>query len=280
MKKALIIVLLCLSLSAAAYSMSFSLKLTGGPNFLFGGDYNKIAEDANHPMYGPLPMATAGEIKKLSLGWNFAAEFIVNFGDNMGLGLGVGYITASDDSSLTASIGPLSESYNYQPSVSVIPIVLSFHYSLPISSAFTVQFSAGPGLYISSFDFSNHYVFPLALTDLTETFDPNSKVFFGGQAGLGLEFAVSPSVSLTLDVLGRLANLSDFAGTHTLSGTLFGLTGNVTANNHMFYYFEEDGQAHYAIQANLPSGAGVISARAASISLSGLCTMIGVKINL
>ncbi len=281
MKKALIVVILCLSLTVVAFSMSFSIRVNGGPNFLLGGDYNKIVEGANHPTYGGIiPMATTGEIKKLSLGWNFGAEFIMNFNENMGIGLGVGYLFASNDSSLTASLGPISETYDYKPSASVIPVTLSFHYSLPLGRVFRAHFSAGPGFYISSFDFENHYVVPIFITDLTETFDPRTKVFLGVQGGLGLEYAVSPSVSLTLDVLGRLANMTDLDGTHTFTGMLVGITGSITFNNHMLYYLEEGGQAHYAIQANMPSGSGIINAREASVSLSGICTMIGIKINL
>lgn len=280
MKKAFIGIILCFSLAVFGFSMSFSVKVNGGANFLLGGDYNRIAEDANHPVYGPLPMATSGEIKKLSLGWNFGAEFIVNFTDSMGVGLGVGYLTASNDSSLTATIGPLSESWNFKPSVSVIPITLSFHYSLPLSRVFSAHFTAGPGFYISSFKFENRYIMPLLFTDLTETFTPNTKVFFGAQGSLGLEFAMSPSVSLTLDVMGRLANMVNLAGTHEFAGMFLGVTGSLSFNNHMFYYYEDGGRAHYAIQADMPTGAGIINAREASVSLSGICAMVGIKINL
>jgi hypothetical protein len=280
MKKVLVGTILCFSLAVFGFSMSFSIKVNGGPNFLFGGDYNKIAEAANHPTYGPIPMATAGEIKKLSMGWNFGAEFIVSLTDRMGLGLGVGYLTASNDSSLTATVMILSESWNYKPSVSVIPITLSFHYSLPFSQAFSAHFSAGPGLYISSFKFENHFVMPFLLTDVTETFTPNTKVFFGAQGGVGLEFAVSPGVSLTLDVVGRLANMVNLSGEHILTGMLLGMTGSISANNHMLYYYEDAGRARYTIQANMPSGSGVTNAREASVSLSGICAMVGIKINL
>jgi len=198
----------------------------------------------------------------------------------MGVGLGLGFLTASNDSSLTATFGPLSESWNYKPSVSVIPITVSFHYSLPLGRVFSAHFSAGPGLYISSFKFEDRYVMPLLFTDVTETFTPSTKVFFGAQASAGMEFALSPHVSLTLDVLGRLANMVNLAGTHTFAGTLFGITGSLSFNNHMFYYYEEGTNAFYAIQANMPSGAGIVNAREASVSLSGICAMVGIKINL
>lgn len=280
MKKAIAVIILCLSLSVASFAMSFAIKVTGGPNFLFGGDYNKIAEDANHPMYGPIPLSVSGEIKKLSLAWNFGAEFIMNFTDRLGLGLGVGYLTASNDSSLTASLMIISESYNYKPSFSVVPITLSFHYSLPLSRSFRAHFSAGPGLYLSQFKFQNHYIMSMLLTDVTETFDSNTRLFVGAQGSLGLEYALSPRVWITLDVVGRLAQMDNLSGTHTFSGMLLGITGNVSFDNHTFYYFETNGGAQYAIQDHLPSGADVTNAHTASFSLSGVGAVVGVKINI
>lgn len=280
MKKTMLVAILCFGLALSASAASFSIKVNGGANLLFGGDYNKIVDGLNHPMYGPLPMSVSGEIKKLSFALDFGAEFILNFSDRMGLGLGVGYLTATNESSITASIMILSESFTITPSVSAFPITLNFHYNLPFSPTFRATVTAGPGLYIASFNFENHFVVPFILTDVTETFDAGTKLAVGVQGGLGLEYDITPSVSITFDVLGRLASLSDLVGTHALSGMILGITGSVSAQNHTFWYFEENGQPQYSIQQNPPSGAGRINVREASISLSGLCAMIGVKVDL
>lgn len=281
MKKAILGILLCLSLAAFGFSSGFSIKLNGGANFLMGGDYNKIIEDANaNPNILGFPATGTGELKQLTMGWNFGAEFIMNFTDEIGLGLGVGYITASNDSTLTASIGALSASWNYKPSVSVIPITLNFHYFLPIGETMKVNFSVGPGLYISTFEFDAHVVSTLLLTDYTDTFTPDGKLAFGFQGGLGLEIAVSPSVSLCLDVFGRMANITGPHGQHVLAGMILGFTGSVTGTNDTFYYYESGGQSFAAIQATLPSGAGVTNAREGSVSLSGVGATVGFKINI
>lgn len=281
MKKALLGVVLCLSLAVFGFSTGFSIKINGGANFLMGGDYNKIITDANaHPNILGFPATGSGELKNLNMGWNFGAEFTMNFTDEMGLGLGVGYITASNDSTLTATIGALSASWNYKPSVSVIPITLNFHYSLPISESFKVNFSVGPGLYISTFKFDAHIVSALLWTNYTDTFTPDSVLAFGFQGGLGLEIAVSPSISLCVDVLGRMANITGPSGPHTLAGMILGLSGSITSTNDKFYYYEQGGWSHAAIQATLPTGSGITGAREGSVSLSGVCAMAGFKINI
>lgn len=281
MKKAILGVVLCLSLAVFGFSTGFSIKINGGANFLMGGDYNKIITDANaDPNILGYPATGSGELKQLTMGWNFGAEFILNFTDEIGLGLGVGYITASNDSTLTSTIGIVSLSSNYKPSASVIPITLNFHYFLPLGDAFKFHFTAGPGLYLSTFEFDAHFISTLLATDYTETFTPSSLAVFGFQGGLGFEIAVSPSVSLCVDALGRMANISGLKGSHTLSGTILGVTGSISHSSDTFYYYEYGGRSFAAIQANPVSGTGISSAREASVSLSGICAMAGIKINI
>jgi len=279
MKKALLGVLLCLSLAVFAFSGGFSIKVNGGANFLMGGDYNAAVEDSN-AFWQASAWTVGTELKTLNMGWNFGAEFIYNITEEMGLGLGVGYLTASNDSTLTASYSILSASYNWKPSVSAIPITLNFHYFMPIGETMNFHFFAGPGLYISTFNLDMHITCTLLDTNYDDNFESDSKLVFGFQGGVGIEFAVSPNISLCVDVLGRYANLSGLSGSHSLSGTLLGLTGSGTFTNHHFYYFEFGGVALPWVMDVAPSGGGITNAREASVSLSGVGAQVGLKINI
>ena len=279
MKKALLGVLLCLSLAVFAFSGGFSIKVNGGANFLMGGDYNAAVEDANAEWQASA-WTVGTELETLNMGWNFGAEFIYNITDQMGLGLGVGYLMASNESTINLSLTPFTQSYTFTPSASIIPITLNFHYFMPVGETMNIHFTAGPGLYISSFSFEDRWQVPLLLTDLTETFEPDGVMGFGFQGGLGIEFALSPSISLCLDVLGRMANISGLTGGATLAGTIFGIPGSVSATGLTLYYYEEGGYSNITISDTLPSGGGISNAREASISLSGVAAQFGIKINI
>jgi len=283
MKRAVLGVILCLSLAVFGFSGGFSIKLNGGANFLMGGDYNTIIGDMNDEWHSYPSLTVASDLSKLSLGWNFGAEFIYNITEEMGLGLGIGYITATNESTLRAQNLVAYEAATFTPSVSAIPITLNFHYALALGETMKFQFNIGPGLYISSFRLIEDGVIGLLpsteLIVLTVDYQPEGVVAFGFQGGLGIEFALSPSISLCLDVLGRMANPSGFAGPWTQSGTVLGIPFSSSGSGTMYYY-EQGGYSHFEIMSTIPSGSGVSNAREASVSLSGVAAQFGIKINI
>ena len=283
MKKALLGVLLSLSLTVFAFSGGFSIKVNGGANFLMGGDYNKIVDGLNDDWLSASGVTIVGALDKLSMGWNFGAEFIYNISDQMGVGLGVGYITASNESTLTATAYGIQLTETLTPSVSAIPITLNFHYFMPVGDMMNVHFTFGPGLYISTFKWDLYEALGTTadpdIINVTAAYEPDGVVGFGFQGGLGIEFALSPSISLCLDVLGRMASLSGFSGPWTQTGYVGGTPINDSGTG-TFYYYEYGGYADYSISNTMPSGSGVSNAREASLSLSGVVAQFGIKINI
>jgi len=283
MKKALLGVILCLSLAVFGFSGGFSIKINGGANFLMGGDYNTIVEDANAFWQSASGVTIGGALDKLSMGWNFGAEFIYNITDQMGVGLGVGYLMASNESTITATAGGLQLTGGFTPSVSAIPITLNFHYFLPVSDMMNVHFSVGPGLYISTFNWDIYDALGTTadpdIINQTIEYRPDGVMGFGFQGGLGIEFAVSSNISLCLDVLGRMTSLSGFSGPWTLTGHLGSIPFSDSGTG-TFYYYESGGYSHFAVSNTMPSGGGVSNAREASISLSGVAAQFGIKINI
>jgi len=285
MKKALLGVLLCLSMSVFAFSGGFSIKVNGGANFLMGGDYNKIVDGINDYWHSIAGVTIAGGVDKLSMGWNFGAEFIYNITDQMGVGLGVGYLMASNESTITATSGGVALGGTFSPSVSAIPITLNFHYFMPVGDTMNIHFTAGPGLYISSLKWDIAETLgttadPTLGWDLLQTFEPDGVMGFGFQGGLGIEFALSPSISLCLDVLGRMASLSGFSGPWTLTGLVLHTIPVSDSGTGTFYYYEDGGFADFTIDTSAPSWSGITNVREASVSLSGVVAQFGIKINI
>lgn len=285
MKKLFLIGVLCLSITAVGFSMGFSIKATGGLSMLFGGDYNAAVQGQND-FYHSLPAVIVNsELSKLSLGIDFGAEFILQFTDSMGVGLGLGYITASNDSTLAAHYGVIGVSGNYKPSVSVVPFTLNFHYFLPLGSSLKLHFFGGPGLYLASIKYDSTVIFTVGAIELAkavQTFTPDNKLAFGFQGGFGVEFGLSRNIALLLDVAGRYCSISNITGDWVTDGTVLWFHIHSTGTGTFYYAEYLTSGTYYAdmtIAGTPPSGAGIRNARAGSISLSGIQFQTGIRIS-
>ena len=285
MKKLFLIGILCLSLTAAGFSMGFSIKATGGLSLLFGGDYNAAVQGLNDYYNAITGVTVNSERSKLSLGLDFGAEFILQFTDSMGVGLGLGYITASNDSSLAAHYGVFGVSGNYKPSVSVVPFTLNFHYFLPLGSSLRLHFFGGPGLYLASIKYDSTVIFTIGAIELAkavQTFTPDNKLAFGFQGGLGVEFGLSRNIALLLDVAGRYLSISSISGPGTLDGHEGLIPFHIVGTGTLYYYERVASGTYYGdltVSDTVPSGGGLRNVREASISLSGVQFQTGVRIS-
>jgi hypothetical protein len=282
MKKAILVAVLCLSLTVGAFALDYSVRVSGGVSLLFGGDYNAAVKGEND-YFNAVPLAVVNtQFSKLNLGLDFGAEFILQFTDSMGVGLGAGYVRASSDSTLAAHYGMIGVSTNFKPTVSVIPVTLSFHYFLPLSSSLKLHFFAGPGLYITSTTFDETMVGtlgPVEEVNMTFALTGDSKVVFGGQGGVGLELGLSRNVALLLDVAGRYLNISSVSGPATLDGHIGIIPIHVSANATLYYFEHVMGGNYYGdLEVNniVPTEPNT---REASISLSGVQFQAGVRIH-
>ena len=283
MKKTLVVLCLCFILASYGFGSGFSLKLSGGLSYLMGGDYNEIIQGQNDFYHNATTLSISNDFKKLNLGWNAGAEFIVNFTDNLGLGLGVGYISASNETTLTGSIGVVSLGETYRPSISAVPITLNFHYFLPIGPTMNVHFFAGPGVYFGSVKFENEISVPVILTDITSSVKPDSSTAFGFQGGLGLEIGLSSNIFLVFDVQGRVASFSNLKGPWTVSGTAFGIPISLSGTGTLWYEELLDSGTYYAdwdVNTTQPTGSYLRNVHAASNSLSGVSAQLGFRIAL
>ena len=283
MKKTLVVLCLCCVLASYGFGSGFSLKLSGGLNYLMGGDYNEIIQGLNDWYHNATSASISNDFKKLKLGWNAGAELIVNFTDSLGLGLGVGYISASNKTTLTASVGAISQVDTYRPSISAVPITLNFHYFLPVGPRMNIHFFAGPGLYLGSVKLDNELIVQALATDYTASLKPDSSTAFGVQGGLGLEIGLSSNIFLVLDVQGRFAKFTELKGPFTVSGTAYGLPINISGTGTIWYKEKLAGGTYYAswdVDAAQPTGTDLRNVHAASFSLSGISAQLGFRIAL
>jgi len=287
MKKISLVLIGCLSLTAFTFSMSFSLKLTGGAALITGGDYGAGVEGLND-FYAHRYQNVDGAFSGISLGPDFGLEIMVNFTERIGVGFGVG--------SLSMSRGPESVRYDWmlfsttiqdtmtlKTSVSTVPITLNFHYGIPLG-ALRLDVFGGVGYYPSRMKVESGYetTFLGVTSDLV--FTSNSmKGQFGVQAGLGLEVPIGHRLAFILDVAGRYVSLRDIKGDYTLHGSLLGVS--ITKSGTDYYYYIYDhfyGGATYKMltwtaDASKPSGGIDSGARHAHFDLTGVTAQAGFK---
>jgi outer membrane protein W len=281
MKRILLAVALCLFLSTLGFSAGLSFKATGGLSLLMGGNWNDVVEGQN-AFYQDVLTSVSTPLDKLSMGLTFEGEIIYHVTENVGIGVGSGYITASKDSTLDGDLLGFPFSLNLKPSVTAIPVMLNLHYFLPISPSMNVHFYVGPGIYFSTVKLDDNLVFPGLAINALETFRPESKTAFGVQGGIGLELAVSTNVFLVLDAQGRFVDISDLVGDLTESGTVLGIPINATYTNQKYWYYESlSGGTYYgtfAFNDTQPSGTGIRNVKDGAFSLTGVTFQAGFRV--
>lgn len=282
MKKALMGILLCLSLSVWGFSSGLSLRLGGGLSYLTGGDLNSALQSQNE-YYQAQFTSVSGEFQKLSLGLDFDAELVWNLSPSLGLGVGAGFLRASRESGVSPSLGLIGLTKTIGPSVSVIPVTLNAHYWLALGPRLNLHVSAGPGLYVSFFRYREQYDLPILIIDTDLSYSPKPAVTFGFQGLVGLEMAVGDSFWLTLDVVGRFASVTGLNGDWTETGHSFGSPFTTSGVGSLWSYEDKvDGSTYIFTQVSSrpPSGSNLNNIRNASVGLSGVGARIGLRLRL
>jgi hypothetical protein len=284
MKKALILVVLCLFLVTAGFSMGFSLKLTGGASYISSGDYNSGIDGIN-AYYAALGYTTlTGKFSKLQFGMDFGGELILDIDENWGVGIGAGYMRFAHDTETVTGNYAFVDTYTLKPTITSIPLTLNVHYTLPLSGL-KLNIFAGVGLYLSSMKAdTSESLFSGFLVDETTTFASNSiGGQFGFQGGLGLEIPLGGNISFVVDVTGRYVSLKDIKGDYTVVGTALVIFPiNLSGNDAYFYTYNATlGSATYKMlslstDANMASNPTAVHAK---FDLTGVAARAGFKLS-
>ncbi len=278
MKKICVFGSLLLLVSVLAYPQLFSLKLTGGLYYNFGNDYNKGIQGYNDFIKDEYSNVS-GEFEKFSTALSFQGEFIFHFNPNMAIGLGGGYFSWSKDNTVTFDVAGYEDQIVYKPALSAIAIFSNFHYMATVAPKLGIDLYAGPGLYLTKFDWEDSDTW--ALWDLMHTFSSKGTAF-GFQAGLGLNFELAPKIYLVIDGFYRYATITEVKGDWYEKGWLIIWTYDETHPNSYLWYYEDNSTgtrySRVSLGPNQPSGSGIVGSRKAEISLSGITGIIGLKI--
>ena len=274
MKRLLVILSLVLLVPVLSFGGDLSLKLSGGGAYLMGGDYNK-AQTGLRDYVNSIRQSSdtfADNLKKLSWGGQFEAEFLYEFKPGFSVGLSAGYLAASVTTGFTRNAYELM----LNPSLSVVPVLANLHWIKPLAAKLNLHVTAGAGPFITKLNYDYRETFS-ASSQYFGTYKAKGSTVFGAQAGAGLELALTKNVFLTLDVKGRYAQIGKITG--DWSGTYYGSPRS--GKDAEFYVYDYDGKyTLIGIWEKLPTGSHVQNAHEASIRMSGTIGLLGLRIGL
>jgi len=290
MRKAIVAAAIWVLSASMGFSQQSSITLSGGFGYAAGGDLNTSitgTSDYRRDIYG-----ASGELLPPHSGMNFNVEFMHHFAPNFGLGMGIGFFQTSKSSGpssfslSTPDNITLASDYSITPKVSVVPVTLNLHYFLPVGSKGKFDLQAGFGYYVTVLDFRSQDSLYLAYfgSSLRWTEDFTFRSTRGGlgfQAGVGFELEVAPNVAVILNVFGRYASVSGFAGTYTYkeSGDS---AADETGSGYTFWFYDEkvDSKTYsqYDFYGEKPDWEGLSNVREGKVDLTGFGATLGLRI--
>lgn len=272
---------------------NFSIKLFGNLGHLIGKhDVNEAHKGWNslvRDLYQLYEGDVNGKLANLGLGPYFGGELIMSFFPRFSVGLGVGYIQFTRDSTVLITDPWSEQENNRKPLVKAIPITLSLYYSIPLGHILKASVGAGVGYYIGTYQYDTHDHFNDNNVSLLYEADSNSIGFHGG---LDLELNINRTMALVFGVSGRCAKLKDLTGTWTYTHDWLGEDQTVFLYDRTLWYVEEDYSdgpddplagkwyATLLMYEKKPEASFYRNVRKAKVSLSSMALQIGFLIRL
>jgi len=230
-----------------------SFYINGGVSLVSPDDLNRVINGYGDYWSEADDIFTWGETKMMS---EVGAEVIFNLTDNIGIGVGAGYIFKNSSGEYGTSSDTISQEFKF----SFIPITGSLHFKLPVGNALNVLLQGGAGYYLGNIKHNYNSSSLMTLEDAKCN-------TLGIHAGVGVEIGMGSSAAIVISGLYRIANFKEWTGTRD------GGEGNLYLyewySNYYGKYFPAMG-----IFDSAPSG----SARLAEINISGLVLKAGFKI--
>jgi len=285
MKKFAAVAAIFLLVVMAGYSQTFSFKAGAGLGSVSTGDVAAGVRGISDLL--KVYYSSVGKFEVPSLGPDFYAELIYHLSPSAGIGFGAGYFFAGKQSSIQYSIDTLDISHTVDPKVGVIPVTVTFHFFPALSSKIRLDIGAGAGLYIANLKYEELISLSnLATGTLQYKYESGGRMGFGFQGGIGLEYALSPTLALVAGVQGRFASVTLADGKWVEQGTEAFGDYLESGNDHKAWYYDwtpVEGDRAYAqlvFQKDTPSGTDLANVRQAKLGLTGFVFTVGIRVGI
>ncbi|MFQ6108552.1 MAG: hypothetical protein ACE5L7_03245, partial [Candidatus Aminicenantales bacterium] len=248
------------------------LLLSGGLDFINGGDLNSGAQGLAHFLRDSLALEGEARVHPLRLSYIFGGELNFPLSPTFGLGVGVDYFFGSRESRVEFRLNDSIQNYITRPKITAVPlrIFLSFH---PFSVSYI---KTGVEYYFAQCV----YLYRVENGELWEEWKGEAKAHdFGFFGGFGVEWKIYPPLSLVVEATWRYARITGFEGKNTYRDS----EGSFAKEEGKLYFYQGIGPGEKAypllfIRRNKPSGNDVSDPKEAIVDFSGLSLKVGIKI--
>jgi len=260
-----------------------SFKATGGYGNMSAGDLNTVINslDSIIAIYFATEngVTKEGTLKEIDWGLDFEGEFIMNLTNNLGIGLGAGYIQRRKDSRTSIKNGASGTvNYDVEPKITAFPIKLSAYYFYPIVPQLHIFINGGVGYYFgkSSWSLKTDYVEENYWTKSVFEVKGNGIGFHGG---IGFEYNVAKNIAFFAEGSGRYAKLKDWEGDMTVRDSEGDTSGKISGT---FWYFESEiygkDYPYVVLTEDKPTDPYFRNLRKFECDLSGLSFKAGIRV--
>jgi len=249
----------------------FGFYINGGVSFVDSGDFNSLVNGyrdyssaANYYINWP----------KLGSMMEFGAEILLNFTQNIGFGIGAGYMTKTNVGEYGSQNPSFQVDYDREYGLKVIPISGNLHIRFLTTRLFGFSINGGVDYLMGTIKHTYAFQSNAGSSSRKEEVKCNTVGYHGG---IGLDINFSSHVSLVLEGSYRFADFKNWKGSVNSPDS-----GNFDGE---LYYYEYE-SAYYDgyyprmwVWNGAPSASYYRNVRLARINLSGFSSKIGIKIN-
>jgi len=254
---------------------AWSFTISAGGNYAVGGDLNKGAQGLADYLGAQLTAASGTTVAPARVSFMFGGEAAIPLASWLQITVGADYFSSSKNSLVSYVPGPVTPTFVAKPQFQAIPIslALKLHPVEPFYLKLGVAFLIASGGYY--FRYENDLFW--------QEWKGDAKAQgFGYFGGLGYDWAVSESVALVFEALGRYAPIKGFRGTGSYQDS--NLVDPISEDGKLYAYDAalkgRSAVPLIIIRSQKPTEAYVENAREAVIDFSGVSLRLGVKIKL
>lgn len=250
----------------------FSLSLTGGGNYVHGGDLNSGAKGLADFYSDSLALEGKGKVKPARLSYIYGGELSFMPFSNLSLGLGVDYFLGEKESRVEFRGASTTNVYITRPKIWAVPLRLFLsYYPLP-----RLYFKAGVEYYFAKCAYFYRY----EREEFWQEWKGEAKARdFGFIGGFGFEWRLASPLSFVIEAIGRYARITGFTGTDNYRDSE-GLESTVEGKLYFYQKLRiigEKGYPHLRIHEKKPS-AYVSDVVEAKVNFSGISLKFGLKL--
>jgi hypothetical protein len=271
--------LLILFLPGLSKAEKFSLKLSGGMNYLAVGDPNAslkgladfLKDQASQG--GEIP---EGEFKEIHFVLNWEGDVVVYLTPRFGISFGSGYILGKKGKDVNKII--IGQTFTDEVKVSAIPVKLGVYYSLPLSSQARFFLNGGVGYYFAKWSEAYRNEWSGGFFSSDQKAKASGIGFYGG---VGFELNLVSHIAFVLEGQGRYAKIGGFKGDEEFKAFVPGWNSSTKGKLYYFEYLPWTYKWYPMIHIfeEEPSGDGIRNVREAKVDFSGFTFRAGIKIN-